>query len=296
MTYQNDDERINRATGEITHFCPVDPGDISLGQVDDLPPDVPTVPETAQWVGDPSLIVPPPREGIFIPPDWNEVLESGEQSLTGRMHDIWLKWKDCTACPLAQNRGKFVLGAGNSIDPIYALWGEGPGANEDQMGVPFVGVTGQLLSQALDTVGIHRTRECYIGNSVCCWPPGNRNPERTEILACRARLGEQLAYLLGLGSVKVVVAIGKPAFVTLTMGKKLQKENFRIDSVPIGKNLGWLPSHFLPPGWPQVYTVYHPSYIRRQGHKPGEWKAFLADWEAIKRYADSGLKLHPRKK
>lgn len=109
----------------------------------------------------------------------------------------------CTRCRLAEGRRTVVFGMGNPEAALMFV-GEGPGEQEDRQGLPFVGRSGQLLDRlVLEELGM--TREtCYIGNTVKCRPPGNRDPLPDEIEACRPYLEAQLQ-LVG---PKVVVTLG----------------------------------------------------------------------------------------
>ena len=234
------------------------------------------------------------RTGDTVP-DWEEVLRSGAKGRTGRMAPLWERWKDCRSCRLHSGRTQVVLGAGNPDTPTFVLVGEGPGATEDQEGTPFVGRTGRELTLVLNQVGIDRVRECYLMNAVCCWPPGNRNPERDEVLACRPRLREQILGLLAAGTVKAIVLVGKPAYAALMHGRDLEREEFRIDSIRISDHLGWVDPRFLPAGWPRVYTVYHPSYIVRQGPQSRDRHLWEQDWEAIRYWGKEGILIDPRR-
>jgi uracil-DNA glycosylase len=122
----------------------------------------------------------------------------------------WASWEDlerealaCTKCPLATaGRSQVVFGAG-SRDADLVFVGEGPGAEEDKQGIPFVGRAGQLLTRLIE--GIEMTRDdVYICNVVKCRPPGNRDPQPDEILTCRPYLEAQLDLL----QPKVVVTLG----------------------------------------------------------------------------------------
>ena len=116
----------------------------------------------------------------------------------------------CTRCRLAEGRTNVVFGMGNpSADLIFV--GEGPGAEEDKQGLPFVGRSGQLLDRLLaEELGIGRDK-CYIANCVKCRPPNNRDPLPDEIEACNPFLEGQLAAL----DPKVVVTLGNFATRTL---------------------------------------------------------------------------------
>jgi uracil-DNA glycosylase family 4 len=109
----------------------------------------------------------------------------------------------CTRCSLAQTRTQVVYGMGDP-DADLMFIGEGPGAEEDRQGLPFVGKSGQLLDRLLlEELGLTRDH-CYIANCVKCRPPGNRDPLPAEITACRPHLETQLE-LIG---PKVVVTLG----------------------------------------------------------------------------------------
>lgn len=97
---------------------------------------------------------------------------------------------DCTVCPLSETRTNVVFGAGNpDADVIFV--GEGPGQQEDEQGLPFVGRSGQLLEKLLGEIGLTRD-DVYIANVVKCRPPKNRDPRPDEINACKDYLREQL--------------------------------------------------------------------------------------------------------
>ena len=112
----------------------------------------------------------------------------------------------CTACGLCRTRNRSVPGVGD----VRAEWmfiGEGPGAEEDARGEPFVGQAGRLLDSMLAAIGIGRERNVYIANVVKCRPPGNRTPERSEADACRPYLERQIE-LVG---PRLLVALGRSA-------------------------------------------------------------------------------------
>jgi uracil-DNA glycosylase len=100
----------------------------------------------------------------------------------------------CKGCGLAATRKNTVPGEG-SINPLVMVIGEGPGADEDAAGRPFVGRAGQLLDKMLDSIGLMRGKNCYIANMVKCRPPGNRDPGAEEISACYPLLERQIVLL-----------------------------------------------------------------------------------------------------
>ena len=112
----------------------------------------------------------------------------------------WSSWEDlerdacaCTKCALAVGRTQVVFGAGDRAADLVFV-GEGPGAEEDLQGVPFVGRSGQLLTRLIEGIGMTRD-DVYIANVVKCRPPGNRDPLPAEIIACRPYLEAQLDLL-----------------------------------------------------------------------------------------------------
>jgi uracil-DNA glycosylase family 4 len=148
----------------------------------------------------------------------------------------------CTRCRIAEGRNKVVFGAGNPSAELMFV-GEGPGAEEDRQGLPFVGAAGELLSKIIQA--IDRTREqVYIANVVKCRPPGNRDPQPDEVATCRGYLDQQIALVRP----RVLVALGRVAAQTL-LGN---------DS-PIGRMRGqW----FQVQGIPTMVT-YHPAALLR---------------------------------
>ena len=114
--------------------------------------------------------------------------------------------RGCTACPLAATRKNVVFGVGNPAAEVLFV-GEGPGANEDEQGEPFVGRAGQLLDKMLAAVGLSRQHNIYIANMVKCRPPQNRDPLPEEQDACLHWLKAQKALLRP----KILVCLGRVA-------------------------------------------------------------------------------------
>ena len=150
---------------------------------------------------------------------------------------------DCRDCRLCEQRKQAVLGVGD-VDADWLFVGEGPGAEEDERGEPFVGQAGQLLDAMLAAIDLQRGKKVYIGNVVKCRPPGNRTPEKEETAACFPYLQRQIELIRP----KLIVALGKPAAETL-----LDTE------VKIGASRGRL---FDYRGIPLIVT-YHPAYLLR---------------------------------
>ncbi len=149
---------------------------------------------------------------------------------------------ECTRCKLHTGRTNLVFGVGNPEARLMFI-GEGPGADEDEQGEPFVGRAGQLLTQIITAMGFAR-EQVYIANVVKCRPPGNRNPEPDEVTACSPFLQAQIAAIRP----RVVVALGKFAAQTL-----LQTDT------PISRLRG----QFHPLGEVAVMPTFHPSYLLR---------------------------------
>ncbi len=157
----------------------------------------------------------------------------------------------CRACGLCANRKNTVFGVGDR-QARWMVIGEAPGENEDQQGEPFVGQAGRLLDNMLAAIGLSRQAEdrpdglggVYIANTLKCRPPGNRNPEPPELLACAPYLMRQ-------------VALVQPALI-LAMGR-FAVQSLLQTAEPIGKLRGRLHRY---QGVPVVVT-YHPAYLLR---------------------------------
>lgn len=133
----------------------------------------------------------------------------------------------CQRCALAQTRKNVVVGRGNRNASILFV-GEGPGAQEDEQGIPFVGQAGKLLDLALEACGFPPDLY-YIANVVKCRPPQNRNPLREETEACMPYLREQFRLIkpkivVCLGSVASVALIGPEAKITAVRGTWIEKK------------------------------------------------------------------------
>jgi uracil-DNA glycosylase len=170
---------------------------------------------------------------------------------------------DCQRCKLHAGRTKIVFGEGNPQAKLMFV-GEGPGANEDLSGRPFVGEAGKLLDKIIAAIGYKR-QEVYIGNVVKCRPPGNRTPERDEVDTCEQFLFRQIAVI----KPKVIVALGSPAFQCLFRTKE-----------PISKARGGLRE------WNgiKVMPTFHPAYLLRSPDKKREaWE----DMKIVRDYLNS---------
>ena len=188
---------------------------------------------------------------------------------------------DCTRCKLhKQGRKQIVFGVGNPRAELMFV-GEGPGADEDMQGEPFVGRAGQLLNNMIKAMGIRR-EDVYIANVVKCRPPGNRTPERDECDTCSPFLMRQIAVV----KPKVVVALGAvSAKNLLAINAPMSELRGRFyDFMPTG-------ARSSDPTWEgaKLAVTYHPAFLLRDPRQKGEaWK----DLQMVMKY----LGLKPPKK
>lgn len=138
--------------------------------------------------------------------------------------------KGCNKCKLCKTRQNIVFGTGNKQAKLMFI-GEGPGADEDRLGEPFVGRAGKLMNLAFEILGIDR-KEVYIANVVKCRPPGNRNPEEDEATACLNYLRNQVILvqpeiIVLLGSVALKNILGKEYGITASRGKWVEKKGIK---------------------------------------------------------------------
>ncbi len=172
---------------------------------------------------------------------------------------------DCTRCVLhKQGRKQIVFGVGNPKAELMFV-GEGPGADEDAQGEPFVGRAGQLLNNMIKAMGISR-EQVYIANIVKCRPPGNRTPEREECETCSPFLMRQIAVV----KPKVIVALGAVAAKTLlAMSASMMQLRGRFyEFRPTGVRSN-------DPNWDgcKLAVTYHPAFLLRDPRQKGEaWK------------------------
>ncbi len=184
------------------------------------------------------------REGSPVSDTPNAAPDVEEKTV----HDmLWPELKtvvaSCTRCPLHKGRTRDVFGVGDE-NADWLFIGEGPGAEEDKKGEPFVGQAGKLLDNMLASIGLVRNNNVYIANIVKCRPPQNRNPEPNEAATCLSYLERQIALI----KPKLIIALGRVA------AQNLLKTDATIASLR-GR------SHVLN-GIPVVVT-YHPAYLLR---------------------------------
>jgi DNA polymerase len=159
----------------------------------------------------------------------------------------------CRSCGLCEHRRQTVFGVGDPA-PDWLFIGEGPGADEDQQGEPFVGPAGQLLDAMLAALALDRSRGVFIANAVKCRPPGNRTPSAEEMAACRPFLTRQIELL----KPRLIVLLGKAAAHSI-LGEdgtlaSMRGKVFAFSGVP-------------------VVVSYHPAYLLRSpADKAKSWE------------------------
>ena len=172
----------------------------------------------------------------------NLVMPAGPGRSQPSLAQIRQRMGDCKRCQLSQGRNKIVFGQGPE-DARLMFIGEGPGAEEDRQGLPFVGPAGKLLDKMLAAMGLGRG-EVYIANIVKCRPPGNRDPRPEEVAACLPFLEDQVKAL----APKAICTLGRPAAHAL----------LGVDT-PMGRLRGrWSQAWGVP-----VLPTYHPAYLLR---------------------------------
>jgi DNA polymerase len=206
----------------------------------------------------PRAVIPPPAAEFNLfeapppPPSGPETLEQIRKDLG-----------DCRRCKLAPTRKTIVFGDGNPHAELVFI-GEGPGADEDEQGLPFVGRAGKLLNKMIQMVGLKR-EEVYICNIVKCRPPGNRTPETDEIDTCSPFLYRQI------GAIKprLICCLGAPAARTV---------------LGIKEGITKVHGHFYNFGSIKALPTVHPAYVLRNMR---EEKILIEDFEKIRDFLKS---------
>lgn len=173
------------------------------------------------------------------------------------LESLRAQYCECQRCPLAATRTHFVFGIGPAQTPLLFL-GEGPGAEEDRLGEPFVGKAGKLLNKMIQAIGIDRP-DVYIANVVKCRPPQNRNPHAEEIAKCFPIVQRQLALInprliVTLGNVPTRALIPNAPGITKSRGQFYHYQNWT------------------------VLPTFHPAYLLRN---PAAMEAAWQDFREI---------------
>lgn len=197
----------------------------------------------------PRLAVVPPLESARV-----TALPTGARL---SLEEIRAELGDCTRCRLSTGRQNIVFGVGSPTAELMFV-GEGPGAEEDRLGEPFVGEAGHLLTKMIKAMGFDRW-QVYIANVVKCRPPQNRDPEPDEVAACEPFLVKQIESV----QPKVIVALGRHATHSL-----LKTE------ASISRLRGrWAVYRGVP-----VMPTYHPAYLLRN---PADKRLVWDDLKAV---------------
>ena len=168
----------------------------------------------------------------------------------------------CLKCSLSSTRNNVVFGRGNPNSNLFVI-GEGPGQQEDDQGLAFVGRAGKMLDSAFLSVGIDTNKDCYISNIVKCRPPNNRKPLANEVKECMPWLNEQIELI----KPKVIVLAGSTAVQSyLDVGE------------PISKLRGeWIVRNDI-----KYMPIFHPSYLLRNPSKEKGKPKWLT-WQDLKK-------------
>ena len=168
----------------------------------------------------------------------------------------------CVKCSLSSTRNNVVFGRGNPHSKLFVI-GEGPGQQEDEQGLAFVGRAGKMLDSAFLSVGIDTNKDCYISNIVKCRPPSNRKPLVNEVKECIPWLNEQIELI----KPKVIVLAGSTAV----------QSYLNIDE-PISKLRGeWIVRDAI-----KYMPIFHPSYLLRNPSKEKGKPKWLT-WQDLKK-------------
>jgi len=181
-----------------------------------------------------------------------------------RLNEIRRQVSECKQCKLFLTRNKSVPGEG-PVKSKFMFIGEGPGFHENEQGKPFVGQAGKFLDELLGYAGLHREK-VYITNVVKCRPPGNRDPEPEELIACRAYLEEQMEII----NPPVIVTLGRFSMAHFILDGKIST----IHGKPVAVN-GKL-----------IVPMYHPAAAL---HQPALKGVLIEDFKKLPGIIERGL-------
>ena len=205
---------------------------------------------------DMDLCPPSSKVPVFREPESIQIVQNELRTqLKGEtLSDLCKQNSECQRCTLGPTRNQFVFGSGNA-GSLLMFVGEGPGADEDRLGLPFVGKAGKLLDRMIDVIGLDR-KDVYVTNVVKCRPPKNRNPTPEEIAHCIGILERQIELV----NPKLVVTLGNIPTQALLPG-----------SPGITKSRGGLKKYR---DW-NILPTFHPSYLLRNPNAMHEaWQDF----------------------
>jgi len=202
-------------------------------------------------------------------PETKENMAADSPDTPDSIEKIAAEIKACRLCPLGATRTKAAPGEG-VIKPLVLVIGEGPGAEEDAQGRPFVGRAGQLLDKMLASINLSRNTNCFIANVVKCRPPGNRDPRPEETAACAGFLRRQITLL----NPKFILVAGRVAAQTLLKS-----------SEGIGKLRGKFTEYYIDNMSFPLLITYHPAaLLRNEDLKRPAWE----DLKLLRSRIDSG--------
>ena len=185
------------------------------------------------------------------------------------------EYSTCTKCPaLCQSRSQVVFGSGNPKAEVLLI-GEAPGANEDKQGIPFCGMSGQVLNELLNAVGLSR-EDIFITNTILCRPQDNRNPAKDEVENCRDRLDK----LIQIMQPKVIVTIG----------------NFATERILGKKGITSLRGKIFENAGRKIVPVIHPANYLYSGRNPEMFAQMKKDFETIASVITEKNKINKQKK
>jgi DNA polymerase len=207
----------------------------------------------------PPLVIRPPAPSFNLF-EAAPTPRSGPETLAQIRADLG----DCRRCKLAPTRKTIVFGEGNPHAELVFI-GEGPGADEDEQGLPFVGRAGKLLNRMMQSVGLKR-EDVYICNVVKCRPPGNRTPEKDEVDACSPFLYRQIEAI----KPRLICCLGTPAVRTV---------------LGIKEGITKIRGQFYDFGSGKALATVHPAYVLRN---PREEKILREDFEKIRDFLKGG--------
>ncbi len=169
------------------------------------------------------------------------------------LKELFFSLQDCTKCNISKVRRKMVFGGGNAGASVMVI-GEAPGEDEDNQGLPFVGLAGRLLTKMLGAIDLDRGKDTFITNILKCRPPGNRNPEDSEILACMPIVEKQIEII----APKALLLLGRIAAHELLKTKesiaRLRSQLHTYKEIP-------------------AVVTYHPAaLLRNQQYKKPAWE------------------------
>ncbi|MCL2791550.1 MAG: uracil-DNA glycosylase [Spirochaetaceae bacterium] len=178
--------------------------------------------------------------------------EQAQENEPDSFEKITKEIMQCTKCKLCKERKNSVPGTG-VLSPLVMVIGEGPGAEEDSQGLPFVGAAGQYLDKWLNAISLDRATNCFIGNIVKCRPPGNRDPQPDEAEQCIVFLKRQIALL----KPRAILTVGRVASSIITAQEggigKLRGKIYNYEGIP-------------------VVVTYHPSAVLRdRSYRAAVW-------------------------